>query len=152
MKTNFSNQCELLNTFRVKSVKSKFNGFVSKGNNTRSETEKPQTRSNFPHSGSNNTQAVSESLQPRCNTTQTGCNNRPTGCNNTRTGSNKKHTRLYHTQEDSDNFQKGQYKSKRGTRKRKTKSRNWSQYKKIADYIIKGSFIVFSLMKYFKEP
>lgn len=89
MQTNFSNQCELLNTFRVKSVKSKFNGFVSKGNNTRSEIEKPQTRSNFPHSGSNNTQAVSESLQPRCNNTQTGCNNHPTGCNNTRTGSNK---------------------------------------------------------------
>lgn len=27
-----------------------------------------------------------------------------------------------------------------------------SQYKKIADYVFKGSFIVISLMKYFKEP
>lgn len=166
MRTNFSNQSDLLNTFRTglnrvrfgiklcclrQSEKSKFNAVVSKGN-SRSEIEKTQTRSNFPHSGCNNTQAVSESLQPRCNNTQTGCNNRPTGCNNTRTGSNKKHTIHDHTQEDFETFQKGQYKSKRGTRKRKTKSRNWSQYKKIADYIIKGSFIVFSLMKYFKEP
>lgn len=104
MRTNFSNQSDLLNTFRAglnrvrfgiklcclrQSEKSKFNAVVSKGNNSRSEIEKTQTRSNFPHSGSNNTQAVSESLQPRCNNTQTGCNNRPTGCNNTRTGSNK---------------------------------------------------------------
>lgn len=158
MRTNFSNQTDLLNTFRVglnrvrfgiklcclrQSKKSKFNAVVSKGNNSRSEIENTQTRSNFPHS---------KNLQPRCNNTQTGCNNLPTGCNNTRTGSNKKHTIHDHTQEDSDNFQKGQYKSKRGTRKKKTKSRNWSQYKKIADYIIKCSFIVIRLMKYFEEP
>lgn len=168
MRPNFSNHSTLLNTLEMglnnvrlcleecslsRSENYKFNGVVPKRrNNTCSEIDKTQTRSNFPHSGCYNTQAVSESLQPRCNNTQTGCNNRPTGCNNTRTGSNKKHTIHDHTQEDSDNFQKGQYKSKRGTRKRKTKSRNWSQYKKIADYIIKGSFIVLNLMKYFKQP
>lgn len=52
--------------------------------------------------------------------THTGCNNRPTGCNNTRTGSNKKHTIHDHTPEDFENFQKGQYKSKRGTRKKES--------------------------------
>lgn len=133
MRTNFSNQSDLLNTFRAglnrvrfgiklcclrQSEKSKFNAVVSKGN-SRSEIEKTQTRSNFPHSGSNNTQAVPESLQPRCNNTQTGCNNRPTGCNNTRTGSNKKHTIHDHTQEDSDNFQKDNTNQNAGLEKRR---------------------------------
>lgn len=174
MPPNFSNQSDLLNTLRVgltcilsgfktcslsQSENSKFNGVVLKGNNTRSEFDKTQTRSNIRHSGCHNTQDDCNTLQSRCNNrhtgcnnTQTGSNNRHTGYNNTQTGSNKNHTRHDHTQEDSDNSQKGQYKSKRGTRKRKIKSRNWSQYEKIAGYVFKGSLFVISLMKYFKEP
>lgn len=38
------------------------------------------------------------------------------------------------------------------TRDEKTKSRNWSQYEKIADYVFKGFLLIISLMKYFKEP
>lgn len=38
------------------------------------------------------------------------------------------------------------------TRGEKTKSRNWSQYEKIADYVFKGFLLIISLMKYFKEP
>lgn len=104
IRPNIINQSALLNTLQMglnnvrlgleacslnQLENSKFNGVVSKGKNTRFESDKIQTRSNFHYAGCSNTQDVSNSLQSRCNNTQTGMNNHYTGYNKTPTGSNK---------------------------------------------------------------